>query len=133
MGIRMISFLLSGGIILFLLGLQMFFGYQSQNTKKESDHDIAVFPLAIPATTTPAAILAVILRTDNNLYPISQQAVTAGLTHLHPVDHTSLATLIESNYQANRLWWRVILTRIMGMILAAFSVEIVMDALGADR
>ena len=61
MGIRMVSFQLAGGIILFLFGLQMIFGSGSQPSSQEPEHDIAVFLLAIPATATPGAILAVIL------------------------------------------------------------------------
>ena len=80
MGIRMVSFQLGGGIILFLFGLQMIFGSGSQQASREPEHDIAVFPLAIPATATPGAILAVILLTDNHVHPISVQIGTALIT-----------------------------------------------------
>ena len=79
MGIRLISFQLGGGIILFLFGLQMIFGSGAASGKKEPGHDLAVFPLAIPGTATPGAILAVILLTDNNLYSIPTQAMTAAV------------------------------------------------------
>ncbi|HPQ97845.1 MAG TPA: MarC family protein, partial [Thiolinea sp.] len=73
MGISLLSFQLAGGIILFLFGLQMIFSSGSEDEKMEPQHDMAVFPLAIPATASPGAILAVILLTDNQVYPVSEQ------------------------------------------------------------
>lgn len=133
MGVRMISFQLGGGIILFLFGLQMIFGSGSNNAKKEPDHDMAVFPLAIPGTATPGAILAVILLTDNNLHPITDQVATAGVTVV--ILLITLLMLMLSNHIIRIIGFSgaSILTRIMGMILAAFSVELVMNAVGADR
>lgn len=133
MGIRMISFQLGGGLILFLFGIQMIFGSGSSNAKKEPDHDMAVFPLAIPATATPGAILAVILLTDNNLHPIASQAATAGVTVI--ILLITLLMLLLSSRIISIIGFSgaSILTRIMGMILAAFSVELVMNAVGADR
>lgn len=133
MGIRLLSFQLSGGIILFLFGLQMIFGSGSRHSRKEPEHDIAVFPLAIPATATPGAILAVILLTDNHAHPISVQIGTALITI-----GILLITLILLLF-SNRIIGVIgvngasILTRIMGMILAALSVEFVMNALGIEQ
>ena len=133
MGIRMISFQLGGGLILFLFGIQMIFGSESNNAKKEPDHDMAVFPLAIPGTATPGAILAVILLTDNNINPIVSQAATAGVTVLILLITLLLLLLSTHIIRVIGFSGASILTRIMGMILAAFSVELVMNAVGADR
>lgn len=133
MGIRLVSFQISGGIVLFLFGLQMLFGAGPVGGEKEPGHDLAVFPLAIPATATPGAILAVILLTDNSLYSVQTQAMTAAV--MLSVLGVTLALLLLST-QIMRVLGNSgasILTRIMGMILAAFSVELVMDALDADR
>ena len=80
MGIRLLSLQLGGGIILFLFGLQMIFGTPHQRLRQEPEHDIAVFPLAIPGTATPGAILAVILLTDNHIHSIPTQIGTAMIT-----------------------------------------------------
>lgn len=130
MGIQLISFQVAGGIILFLFGLQMIFGSQTREARTEPDHDIAVFPLAIPATATPGAILAVILLTDNNLYPVAQQAATAGVMVLILLITLGLLLLSNVIFRIIGFGGASILTRIMGMILAAFSVELVMNALG---
>jgi len=130
MGIRLISFQLGGGIILFLFGLQMIFGSQSQPLRQEPEHDIAVFPLAIPATATPGAILAVILLTDNHVYPIAVQLGTALIT-LGILGTTLLLLLLSTRIiKVIGVGGASILTRVMGMILAALSVELVMNALG---
>ena len=133
MGIRLISFQLSGGIILFLFGLQMIFGSGAANGEKEPGHDIAVFPLAIPATATPGAILAVILLTDNSLYSIPTQAITTAIV-LAVLGITLVLLLLATPImRVLGQGGASILTRIMGMILAAFSVELVMNALGVER
>ena len=133
MGIRLISFQLGGGVILFLFGLQMIFGSESQQSGKEPGHDMAVFPLAIPATATPGAILAVILLTDNQVYPISVQIGTS-LIMLAVLAVTLLLLLLaEGIIKIIGVGGASILTRVMGMILAALSVELVMDALGIEK
>lgn len=133
MGIRLVSFQLAGGVILFLFGLQMVFGAGPQSSRAEPEHDIAVFPLAIPATATPGAILAVILLTDNHVHPISVQIGTAlvtlailGVTLVLLLFSTRIVRVIGINGAS-------ILTRVMGMILAALSVELAMNALGAEQ
>lgn len=133
MGISLISFQLGGGIILFLFGLQMIFGPGEQDLSKEPKHDIAVFPLAIPATATPGAILAVILLTDNQLYSVGVQAVTTLVTGV--ILLITLGLLLLSSQIINFIGYggASILTRIMGMILASFSVQLIMTAIGVER
>jgi multiple antibiotic resistance protein len=133
MGVRLISFQVGGGIILFLFGLQMIFGSPTQKLKGEPEHDIAVFPLAIPATATPGAILAVILLTDNHIHSIPVQAGTAlitiavlGFTWLLMVGSEKIINVIGVGGAS-------ILTKIMGMILAAFSIELIMNAIGVEQ
>lgn len=129
MGIRLVSFQLGGGIILFLFGLQMIFGNDSNKAKQDPGHDIAVFPLAIPATATPGAILAVILLTDNHIHPISTQIGTALIT-LAVLGVTLILLLLSGKIiTLIGIGGASILTRVMGMILAAFSVELIMTAL----
>jgi len=129
MGISLVAFQVSGGIILFLFGLQMIFGSQASTIDKEPEHDIAVFPLAIPATATPGAILAVILLTDNQSFPIPVQVGTALITLA--VMLATLVLLLLSGRIIKIIGHNgaSILTRIMGMILAALSAELIMSAL----
>ncbi|KZY99961.1 chemotaxis protein CheR [Oleibacter sp. HI0075] len=133
MGISLLSFQLGGGIILFLFGLQMIFTDNDQSSGKEPDHNVAIFPIAIPATATPGAILAVILLTDNQIYPIAQQLMT-GLIVV-----ATLAITWVMMFFSDRILAVIgsggasLLTKIMGMILAALSVQLVMNAIGVEQ
>ncbi len=133
MGIRLVSVQLAGGVILFLFGLQMIFGSGVQSSPAEPEHEMAVFPLAIPATATPGAILAVILLTDNHVHTIPVQVGTAlitvavlGVTMILLLNSGRILAVIGRSGAS-------ILTRVMGMILAALSVELVMNALGIEQ
>jgi len=133
MGIRLVSFQVAGGAILFLFGLQMIFGSSNTRMRPEPDHDVAVFPLAIPATATPGAILAVILLTDNHQFSVAVQAGTTGVTV--GILLVTLVLLLNSNRIIGVIGMNgaAILTKVMGMILAALSVELVMEALGIEQ
>jgi multiple antibiotic resistance protein len=78
MGIRLRSLQVAGGLILFVFGLQMVFGWMNQpSTSVEKCRDLAVFPLAVPAIAGPEAIMAIILLTDNDVDSVSERAETA--------------------------------------------------------
>lgn len=129
MHIQLISLQIAGGIILFLFGLQMIFGRAVTTfSQSEAGHDIAVFPLAIPSIVGPEAIMVVILLTDNYLYSITTQAITAGVmlgvlavTYVLMLLAERLVRIIGKNGAA-------ILERIMGIILATLSVDLIVDA-----
>jgi multiple antibiotic resistance protein len=76
-GIKLISLQVAGGIILLLFGLQMVFGSGVESQDAEAGHDMAVFPLAVPSIAGPGALTAAIILTDNDLYSIPEQALTA--------------------------------------------------------
>ncbi|HCE44869.1 MAG TPA: MarC family protein [Lentisphaeria bacterium] len=131
MEIHLISLQVAGGIILFIFGLKMIFGDMDEHKDcaKESGHDVAVFPLAVPTIATPGAIMAVILLTDNNVYSVPVQCGTALIlvamliiTYLLMLASGFVIKIIGHNGAA-------ILVKVMGMILAALSIELVMKAL----
>ncbi len=128
MDIKLKSLQVAGGLILLILALQMIFGLMDRSSA-ERGHDLAVFPLAIPSIASPGAIMAVILLTDYHIYSIPQQTITALImlgilliTYLLLRAADPIMRIIGKNGAA-------ILIRIMGMILAALSVELIMDAL----
>ena len=131
LGIDLLSLQVAGGAILFLFALQMIFGSKmdEQGGDTSSQHDLAVFPLAVPSIASPGAIMAVIVLTDNNLHDIPEQLATAGVligvlivTCLLMLASTRILRVIGSNGAA-------ILIRVMGLILAALSVQLVFEAL----
>ena len=134
MNIKLISLQLAGGVILFLFGIQMIFGQASDvSADAEAGRDIAVFPLAVPSIVGPEAITAVVLLTDNQIFSIPTQALTAAVM-LAILGITCLLMLLSEPIL--RIIGRsgaLLLERVMGMILTALSVELVMNALGIAR
>jgi multiple antibiotic resistance protein len=130
MGIKLNSLEVAGGAILFLFGLQMIFGDTGRAPgQPEPGHDIAVFPLAVPSIASPGAIMAVILLTDNDVYGIASQATTAAImlgvlliTWVLMLLADPILRIIGKNGAA-------ILVKVMGMILAALSAELILTAL----
>ncbi len=130
MGVRLLSLKVAGGIILFLFGLQMLFGSVSLGpSSHEKGRDLAVFPLAVPTIAGPGAIMAVILLTDNDVYSVPEQIQTAvvllvvlGLTYM-------LLLVSDAILRAIGQQGAAILVRVMGILLAALSVELVLSAL----
>ena len=131
MGIHLLSLKLAGGIILFLFSLQMLFGsFENTGGAPEEGRDIAVFPLAVPSIAGPGTIMAVIVQTDNDVYTVPQQAATAGVLLLVLLMTYVLFLLSEKILDVIGRQGASILVRIMGIILASLSVELVMNALG---
>ncbi|MDJ0946549.1 MAG: MarC family protein [Kiloniellales bacterium] len=133
--ISLVSFQIAGGIVLFLFALQMIFGPGKPDTEvaqaegEAHPQDVAVFPLAVPSLASPGAMLAVVVLTDNNRYSIPEQAVTTGLMFL--VILAALLLMLGAGF-INRLIGisgASILSRVMGLILAAVAVDNVRDAL----
>lgn len=128
LGIGLASFAVSGGIILFLFGLQMIFG-NGRPASPETGHDLAVFPLAIPSIASPGAILAVVMLTKNDSYSLFHQGLT--LIVLLGVLGLTLGLLLT----ANRIHRWIgdaganVLVRVMGLILCALAAELVLNGI----
>lgn len=132
-GLRLGSFQIAGGIILFVFALIMIFGdakSQREIEQAERDHlSGAVFPLAIPSIASPGAMLAVVILTDNHENPVSDQMVT-GLLLLSVLLITFLVLLLAAPLK------RVIgktganaTSRVMGIILAVVAVDSVLNGM----
>ena len=132
LGIRLVSFQLAGGVILFLFGLQMVFGTGvAAHASAEPGHDVAVFPLALPAIASPGAITAVVLLTDNHRYSAGEQAVTALV--LLVVLALTLALLYGASL-IHRLLGSTganVLIRVLGLVLAALATEQIVGGIEA--
>ena len=126
------AFRIAGGAILFIFSVQMILGGQHQGSAPEPTRtplEIAVFPVAMPAIAGPGALLAVVLLTDNSRYTLGQEAVTAIITAL-VVLCVLFALLLAGRIQR---WLGsagiMMMTQIMGLILAAFAVQQMLDGL----
>lgn len=125
LGIRLLSFQLAGGVILFLFGLQMVFGkgVLAEHALAEPGRDVAVFPLALPGIASPGAITAVVLLTDNHRHSILEQAVTGSVLVIVLAITVGLLYLANVIYRVLGSTGSNVLIRVLGLILAALATE----------
>jgi len=126
------AFRIAGAVILFVFALQMIFSGHHGSTSTEatrSPTEIAVFPVAMPGIASPGALCAVVLLTDNNRFSFIEESVTAGLTL--GIMLIVLVALLAAG-RINRLLGNAgisVVTQIMGLILASFAVQQMLDGL----
>ncbi len=127
-GISMPAFRIAGGILLFLTALEMLFERRSARRKgqKSNADDPSVFPLATPLIAGPGAITSMILLTDQAGDPLGQVMIYLVLV--------SVVALVLLFFLAGGLIERAlgatginVVTRLLGMLLAALSVQFVLD------
>jgi multiple antibiotic resistance protein len=134
LGISLPAFQIAGGLVLFLFALTMIFGDSkpqaeskeiAQDTNQESP---AVFPLAVPSLASPGAMLAIVLLTDNNRFSVPEQAVTAVVMLVIIAIAFLLMLAAGPILKVIRVSGAAIVSRVMGIILAAVAVNNVIDA-----
>lgn len=131
-GISMPAFRISGGILLFLIALEMLFERRTKRregqAEEEMGHDPSVFPLAIPLIAGPGAIASVILLTG-------QQPGLLGLASAVGVMLAVLTVVLVFFLGAGLLERALgrtgitVATRLLGMLLAALAVQFVIDGI----
>ena len=130
MHVALRSFQIAGALFLFFFGAQLTFGQGAHTTgAAEPGHDLAVFPMAVPAIASPGAITAIVVLTNNDVFSIPMQAMTAvalllvlGFTGLMLLG-ASFVHRILGNSGAS------VLIRILGLILASLAVQMLVEAL----
>lgn len=128
LGISMPAFRIAGGMLLFLTALEMLFEKRSQRREGQADtpsEDPSVFPLALPLTAGPGAIATMILLTDGASTIGTAQAIGVMLAVIAVV-----LVLFMLASPMERLLGPTginVVTRLLGMLLAALSVQFVLD------
>ena len=136
------SFFIAGGIMLFIVSLEMLFGRTSQSKTSEKEnpasvdndgHSVAIFPLAIPMLAGPGALTTIILYTGG----YSSGGRDFSLPEVAIMLIISIVLILAITVVAFRsagLIIRVlgktgvsVLERIMGLILAGLSVQFFYD------
>jgi multiple antibiotic resistance protein len=141
LGIALPAFRVAGGALLFLLAIDMVVVKHSgirttiDTEEEEAAHrkpDVAVFPLAIPLIAGPGAIASVILLQTQNAGDVTAQMVTAGVM-IGVLVLAGIGFLLASPIM-NLLGVTGInvLTRVLGIILAALAVNNVIEGLRAS-
>jgi multiple antibiotic resistance protein len=133
LGISLVSFRIAGGIVLFMFALTMIFGSSKPETANGdgamADQNVAIFPLAMPAIAGPGAMLAVVVLTDNHRFSIPEQAWTTATMLV--VLAISMAILLLANpiYRVIGESGANIVSRVMGMVLAAVAVDAILEGI----
>lgn len=137
LGIGLPAFKIAGGIVLLVISVRMILEDVDETAggddkelhavSSSSIKKLAVFPLATPLIAGPGGILVVVLLTDNYKYSILEQGVTT-LMLLVVMVFTCLVLLTGESIQRHLgLTGINMMSRISGLILAALSVETILD------
>jgi multiple antibiotic resistance protein len=135
LGVTVHAFAISGGILLFVASLPMLFGQRpglqapERHEQGTAGEDIAIFPLAIPLLSGPGTITTVLLLTNQIRGDILRLGIFAAVI--------AVVYLIAwwVLYAGERLMARLgeskvhIITRVLGIVLAALAVQYVLSGL----
>jgi multiple antibiotic resistance protein len=136
LGIELASFRIAGGVMLFMIALDMVFERRTQRREVRAQsiegtpqaEDISVFPMAIPMIAGPGSIASAMLwvsRADD-----AGQVATV-LAAITVVILLTLVTLLAAGPIMRVLGDRIeaMITRILGVILAALAAQFIVDGL----
>ena len=139
LGISLDSFRIAGGIMLFLIALEMVFEKRTERREDRAQEiieqpeieDVSIFPMAMPMIAGPGSIAAVMLLTSQN-DGLNNAFVIMGA--LGAVLLLTLAGLIAAGPLMRILGNKVeaVITRVLGVILGALAVQFVVDGLSAS-
>lgn len=130
MGVSVQAFAISGGLLLFAIAFPMLMGQRSPIQVPQSDEassDVAIFPLTIPQLAGPGTIATILLLATQAGADWTRLGLLAGLI----AGIYLLAWPIL--YMAERVMSRLgegllhIITRVLGLVLAALAVQYVLN------
>lgn len=136
-GVSLPAFRISGGILLFLTALDMLFERRTQRREgtvahEDEAHDPSVFPLAMPLLAGPGAMTTMILLVGQ----VKDGWIGIVELHLVMVAVVGCAFLLfQIAGPLDRALGRTgnnVITRLLGMLLAALSVQFVIDGIKAS-
>ena len=137
--IELDSFRTAGGLMLFLIALDMVFEKRTQRREQRAEKviaehegpevdDVSVFPMAMPMLAGPGAIASVMLLESNaaglegTLTVLAALAAVMVLTLLALIAASPLMKLFGARVEA-------VITRLLGVLLAALAAQYVIDGL----
>jgi multiple antibiotic resistance protein len=137
-GISLPAFRIAGGLLLFSIASEMVFGLRIQRQSETAEHaleervrNIAAFPLAIPLMAGPGAITATVLLSGR---AVDRPAVLAGLIGVVVVVVALCLVVFLAAARIEKLLGitgNVVLSRLLGVLLAALAVQFVVDGVRA--
>jgi len=124
MGIPLNSFKIAGGVVLFLLGLEMILGF-TISKKKASDYNVAVSIISVPLITGPGVITLSILF-------VSQIGIL--ITSISAFSSILIIWIILK--QAEKIQKKLgkgnlsIISKVMGLIIASEGISLIISVFG---
>lgn len=132
LGISFNAFTIAGGIILFIISLQMLFDIRTERRKKsinEKRESISIFPIAIPLLAGPAAITSVILAVSSAGENYSSFIINLiSLTVVMIICLLVFRIFISFQKYINEKIINIF-SRVIGIILAALSIQYILDGI----
>lgn len=132
-GITIPAFKVAGGILMFLMALEMMRAHTSpvkstpeETSAAQSKHDVAIVPIGIPLLSGPGAIAAAIMWSSRAHQASEKVALFASIGLVTAI---TLITLLFAG-RVVRLFGKTginLVSRIMGLILAATAAQFVLD------
>lgn len=139
LGIQLDSFRIAGGIMLFIIAMDMVFEKRTQRREDRAHkiaetpevEDVSIFPMAMPMIAGPGSIATVMLLMSQasgvmeRLVVIGAVLVTLALMLGSLLAAGPLMALLGSKIEA-------VITRLLGVLLAALAAQFVIDGLKAS-
>jgi multiple antibiotic resistance protein len=139
LGISLDAFRIAGGIMLFLIALEMVFEKRQERRETRAEdvkarpahEDISIFPMGIPMIAGPGSIASAMLLMSRG-HGLAQDLVV--LAALALVLLLTLLALLLAGPLMRLLGYRLeaMITRVLGVILAALAVQFVIDGIRAS-
>ena len=132
LNISLPAFRIAGGIILFIISLEMLFNKRQQRKETvitDTNEKVSIFPLAIPILSGPAAITSVIVIVSDIGDNIVNQLVS--ISALTSVMLLTLITFLITSQSGDFINKKIInvFSRVIAIILAGLSVQYIMDGI----
>jgi multiple antibiotic resistance protein len=126
------AFTIAGGVILFLISIEMLFDKRQQRKENDLDYNsekVSVFPLAIPLLAGPAGITSVIVSVSDIGNDFTSQVVgMLSLVTVLLITFVIFFIVSKSSKIINKKIISVI-SRVIAIILAGLSVQYILDGL----
>lgn len=139
LGVSLDAFRIAGGIMLFLIALEMVFEkrqerreHRAEDVKARPAHeDISIFPMGIPMIAGPGSIASAMLLMSRGHGLVQDLVVLAALAVVLAL---TLLALLLAGPLMRLLGYRLeaMITRVLGVILAALAVQFVIDGIRAS-
>ena len=126
------AFTIAGGIILFIISLEMLFDKRHQRKEENvnfTSDKLSIFPLATPLLAGPAAITSVIVSVSATGNDLSKQAI--GMLALVAATLTTFIILFLAAKSEKIINKRIIsvFSRIVAIVLAGLSIQYILDGI----